>query len=123
MLILPASVESDPGRVLSAVLVPCSASATERTEGKHRERREPPHSAALQGATDRVPVRPSTGLQGTGGACFPAPFPRLLASSPRLYPVGTAPTTLLTWTPTPGSEPWDVASPKAKTPPSEPMSQ
>ena len=37
--------------------------------------------------------------------------------------VGTAPTTLVTWTPTPGSEPWEVASPKAKTPPSEPMSQ
>jgi len=42
-------------------------------------------------------------------------------SSPQ--PVGTAPTTLFTWTPTPGSDPWLVASPKAKTPPSEPMSQ
>ncbi len=36
-------------------------------------------------------------------------------------PVGTAPTTSDTSTPTPGSEPWEVASPKLNTPPSEPM--
>src|SRR5271165_231466 len=41
----------------------------------------------------------------------------------RPQPVGTAPMTLVTWTPRPGSEPIEVASPKAKTPPSEPMSQ
>ena len=37
--------------------------------------------------------------------------------------VGTAPTTLDTFTPRPGSEPMNPASPKANTPPSEPMSQ
>ena len=38
-------------------------------------------------------------------------------------PVGTAPTTLVTPTPSAGREPSDVASPKAKMPPSEPISQ
>ncbi len=37
--------------------------------------------------------------------------------------VGTAPTMSVTWTPTPGSDPTKPASPKAKIPPSAPMSQ
>ena len=44
-------------------------------------------------------------------------------SGARPQPVGTAPTMLVTWTPIPGSDPWLTASPKAKTPPSDPMSQ
>ncbi len=43
--------------------------------------------------------------------------------SPAQLVVGTAPTMFVTCTPTPGSDPTKPASPKAKMPPSAPISQ
>ncbi len=93
----------------------------------------------LAGAAPFDPARPAGLDPGRVGTCaffelFPAPgfgpgsdglptrCPSLVFDQPD-QAVGTAPTMLFTLTPRAGSEPISVASPKAKIPPSVPMSQ